>query len=142
MLKGLGEQLSSMKYNIIDSAISVFLVYTLLPMMGINGYVVCVFITELVNDVLSLSRLIRVTHVKLPIYRAVIAPLISLIGAGSSVNLFMKALPVTFSSLLFETVTGILVMLVFYANFLYVLHGITKEDILWLSNIFKRKEKA
>jgi hypothetical protein len=54
----------------------------------------------------------------------------------------MKALPVTFSSLLFETVTGILVMLVFYANFLYVLHGITKEDILWLSNIFKRKEKA
>ncbi|MBQ8404944.1 MAG: polysaccharide biosynthesis protein [Clostridia bacterium] len=142
MLKGLGEQLASMKYNIIDAAISVFLVYTLLPRMGINGYIVCVFITELVNDVLSLSRLISVTGVKIPVYRTVIAPLISVIGAGAAAHLVMRALPFAFHHLAVETVCGILILLVFYINFLVIFRAISKDDVNWLFGIFRRKETA
>ena len=142
MLKGLGEQLASMKYNIIDAAISVFLVYTLLPRMGINGYIVCVFVTELVNDVLSLSRLISVTGVKIPIYRTVIAPLLSAVGAGAAANLVMRALPFRFFHLAAETVCGILILLVFYINFLIIFRAVSKDDANWLLGIFCRKETA
>jgi stage V sporulation protein B len=142
MLKGLGEQLSSMKYNIIDSAISVFLVYTLLPRMGIGGYVICIFVTELVNDILSLSRLITVTGVRLPIFRTVISPLFSIVGACSATHLVLKALSFTFFSLAVETVFGIILMLLFYVNFLIIFRALSKEDLSWVASIFKRKEKA
>ena len=139
MLKGLNEQLSSMKYNIIDSAISVFLVYTLLPVMGINGYIVCVFITELVNDVLSLCRLITVTGIKIPIYRTVIAPIVSVIGACATANQVMNAISSVFYSLAAETVCGILVMIILYLNFLVVFRAVSRDDIIWFLSIFRRK---
>ena len=39
MLKGLGQQVHSMFYNIVDASLSVFLVWTLMPKIGIYGYV-------------------------------------------------------------------------------------------------------
>lgn len=142
MLKGLNEQLNSMKYNIIDSAISVFLVYTLLPKMGIMGYVVCVFVTELVNDVLSLNRLIKVTGVKIPLWRTVVSPVLSVIGAATVTNLIFRALPFSFYSLIAETVCGILVMLVMYFAFLFAFGGLTVQDAAWIRSIFSKKETA
>ncbi len=142
MLKGLSEQLASMKYNIIDAAISVLLVYTLLPRMGIAGYIVCVFVTELVNDVLSLSRLLRVTGVKIPVYRTVVSPLISVIGASAATTLFLRALPFRFHHLAAETVCGIMILLVFYINFLIIFRAVGKDDINWLFGIFRKKETA
>lgn len=141
MLKGLGEQLASMKYNIIDSAISVLLVYTLLPKMGVSGYIVCVFVTELVNDVLSLSRLISVTGVRIPVLRAVAAPLLSIVGACAATHLVLKALPFSFFHISVETVCGILLLLVFYINFLFIFRALSREDIAWFLRIFK-KQKA
>ena len=141
MLKGLGEQLASMKYNIIDSAISVFLVYTLLPNIGISGYVICVFVTELVNDVLSLNRLVKVTKVKIPIYPTVIAPVISIIGASTVTNLIFKNLPFSFYSLAIETTAGIFTVFIIYIAFLIALRGITREDIMWIIGIFRKKSE-
>jgi stage V sporulation protein B len=140
MLKGLGEQLSSMKYNIIDSAISVFLVYTLLPQMGVRGYIVCVFVTELVNDALSLSRLISVTGVKIPVLSAVVSPVLSIVGACAATHLVLKALPFSFYSLAAETVCGIFIMLLFYVNFLFIFRALGREDIAWFAGIFGKKE--
>ena len=140
MLKGLGEQLASMKYNIIDSAISVFLVYTLLPQMGVRGYIICIFVTELVNDVLSLARLISVTGAHIPVWKSVASPVLSIVGACAATHLVLKALPFAFYSLAAETVCGILIMLLFYVNFLFVFRALGREDIAWLSGIFQKKE--
>ncbi len=141
MLKGLSEQLASMRYNIIDASISVLLVYTLLPKIGIMGYVICVFTTELINDVLSLSRLIKVTGVRIPIYRTVAAPLLSVVGATSMTKLLLRALP-PFSSLVIETVAGILLTVIIYIALLVLIRGLRQEDIRWIAGIFKKKEKV
>ena len=108
--------------------------------MGVSGYIVCVFITELVNDVLSLSRLISVTGVRIPIWRAVIAPLLSIVGAGAAAHLVLKALPFTFFHLAAETVCGICIMLLFYVNFLFILRALGREDIAWFRSIFTKNE--
>jgi stage V sporulation protein B len=140
MLKGLGEQLASMKYNILDSAVSVLLVYTLIPLMGVRGYIVCVFITELLNDVLSLSRLISVTGVKMPVLRTVFAPLLSIVGACTATKLVLAALPFEFFHLAAQTVCGICIMLLFYVNFLFIFRALGREDIAWFRSIFRKKE--
>ena len=57
MLKGIGEQVFSMWVNITDSALSVALVWFLIPKMGILGYALVIIIMEAYNFILSYFRL-------------------------------------------------------------------------------------
>ena len=60
-LKGLGQHMWSMGINILESAVSVVLIYTLLPKMGVGAFIFVLYFDEVFNFVLSISRLIRVT---------------------------------------------------------------------------------
>lgn len=64
MLKGLGEQVYCMGVNIADALCSVILVFCLLPVLGIDGYIVTVYFTELLNATLSITRLLIKSRVK------------------------------------------------------------------------------
>lgn len=64
-LKGLGEHLWSMGFNILDALFGVILVYTLLPKFALNGYIGIIFFEEIFNFTLSIWRLSRVTEIKL-----------------------------------------------------------------------------
>ncbi len=64
MLKGLDQQIYSMRYNIIDSAMCVLLVYFLLPKYSVKGYIFILYISEIVNFYLSINRLINVCDIK------------------------------------------------------------------------------
>ena len=57
MLKGIGEHVYSMWVNISDSLLSVFLIWFLLPKMGISGYAFVIIVMESYNFVLSFIRL-------------------------------------------------------------------------------------
>lgn len=76
VLKGLGEQFASMKINIADAALSVILVYFLTPTIGLYGYVITIFICELLNVTLSILKLSRVTDFKIDIKRWVLLPVL------------------------------------------------------------------
>ncbi|MBQ7761881.1 MAG: oligosaccharide flippase family protein [Clostridia bacterium] len=76
MLKGLGEQIYSMRVNILDSLLSILLIVILLPCFGVNGYIGVIFITELFNTTLSILRLLRVTGVKTSFVSWLVKPLI------------------------------------------------------------------
>ena len=64
MLKGLDGQIHSMKYNIIDSAICVILVYFLIPVYSVNGYIFILYFSELLNFILSTSKLFRLCSIR------------------------------------------------------------------------------
>ena len=63
LLKGMDQQLSVLRYSIIDSSLSVLLLYTLLPVFGLQGYITVLFFTSFVNAALSISRLTAVTRI-------------------------------------------------------------------------------
>ncbi len=88
ILKGLGEQVYSMWVNIIDSSLSVLLVIILLPLFGIDGYIITVYFTELINAAMSITRLISVSKIRPSLYRNVFIPLFSVIISAVAVNLF------------------------------------------------------
>ena len=79
ILKGIGEQIYSMRVNIIDSFLSVILIIILLPKFGIYGYVLVIFITELLNTSLSIIRLLSKTGLKVEIRKWIVKPIISII---------------------------------------------------------------
>ncbi len=135
MLKGLGQQLHSMFYNIIDASMSVMLVWTLIPKIGIYGYVVCIFITELVNLAFSLSRLMTVTGVRIPLFKAVLCPILCISGATALSMLLFRTITNELSILFL--ISSIVSCIVFYAILLRTTCTINKEDSDWLKSIVK-----
>ena len=61
LLKGLDEQLNSMKYNIMDSSIRVVLVSLLLSAFGMKSYIAIIFMSMIFNCSLSFGKVIKVT---------------------------------------------------------------------------------
>ena len=75
MLKGLDQQIQSMRYNIIDSALCVIMVWFLLPIYSVKGYIFILYASEIINFYLSIGRLIKICDIRLPeLFRFASAP--------------------------------------------------------------------
>lgn len=140
MLKGLGEQFYCMTINILDSLLSVFFVWLLLPRMGIMGYVVTIYITEFVNFVFSVTRLIEKSGMLPKLIKWVSKPLLCIVGATCMAHIL-------FSFALLPSLAGWLRLTVHITTtaFLYLAlavltFGIDGEDIRWAINIFRKTE--
>ena len=62
ILKGLSQQIHSVRYNTFTSLLDVGMLFVLLPRYGIGGYLAAYTVSRSVNFFLSLRRLILVTH--------------------------------------------------------------------------------
>ncbi|MBO4428597.1 MAG: oligosaccharide flippase family protein [Clostridia bacterium] len=134
MLKGLGEQLASMRYNIIDAAVSVLLVLLLVPRLGIDGYVVCVFAAETLNASLSLARLIKVTGFRVKIFEFAAVPALCAAGAVCAAGIATAFLPL---SAPVRLALGIFVSAALYFLLAHIFGAITKDDMKWLAKAVK-----
>lgn len=74
MLKGVGEQVYSMWVNISDSLISILLVWTLIPRLGILGYAIAIIGMEAYNFILSALRLRRHVSFRIDFWGSLILP--------------------------------------------------------------------
>ena len=61
MTKGLGQQKICVRYNIFTSALDVLFLYLLLPRYGMQGYYLSFLVTHVINFLLSLRRLLKIT---------------------------------------------------------------------------------
>lgn len=137
MLKGLNEQVSSMRYNIIDAACSVALVWLLLPKLGITGYIITIFFTELLNAALSANRLISVTQFRVNLMACVFGPIAGILGATAASKVLLRLLAPPFASALGSACAHILLAAVVYLFFLRLSRCITREDIAWGLSILR-----
>ena len=63
-LKGLGQMLPSMIFNVCEAALGVVLVIILIPRYALGGYIFVLFFCECFNFCMSMSRLIWVCRKK------------------------------------------------------------------------------
>jgi len=132
VLKGLGEQVYTMGVNILDATLSLALVLLLVPRFGLVGYVVSVYLVELVNCALSLGRLIYVTDLRVKI-GWIIRPLISVVCACFVSRMIFSIPLITDISYTVELAFTFALML-----FSMRLTGaITKNDIEYMKNTVK-----
>ncbi len=141
ILKGLDEQNSVVKYNIIDSVISVFLVWYLVPRYGIGGYVFVVWFGEVVNAVMSTYSLLKRTKINLRIFNWFLIPSIcitaSVIITRSLLDFFHHGVGKTGFSL----AVAIVIALLIYSLFMRLVGCITLHDYRLMSRLFS-KEKS
>ena len=74
ILKGLNEQFGVMKCNILDLFSSIFFIYFFLPFWGFNGYIVVIYISELLNFGISFYQLYKKTHFSIDVTNWLIKP--------------------------------------------------------------------
>lgn len=133
VLKGLGEQLYSMKINIADAVISVLAVFILVPRIGINGYVVAIYASEAFNTCASIVRVIRLTGYRPPVIRFIIAPLLLSVAAANITGIFYNYSGALTSGAAL-TVGGICYAIV-YLLLLLISGSLTREEREYFSRL-------
>ena len=128
MIKGLGQQKASVRYNICTNLMDVVLLYLLLPKYGIVGYFISFTVTHVINFFLSIRRLLKITglsiRLSVPI-RAMTGGVIAVFAATFATSPIWRVCIGTI--ILFCT---------------WVLLGIAKaEDWRWVLSLVKRKSR-
>lgn len=124
ILKGLNKQVAVMIINILDLFISVFCIYFLLPISGIYGYIFVLFVSEILNGIVSLIVLLKYTKLKFDFISYILKPLFSII----IVNFIFKLLP-NFEVSIINLILYITFFIIFYFIVLILMKGIVKEDM-------------
>lgn len=128
MIKGLGEQKASVRYNICTNIMDVALLYVLLPKYGISGYFISFTVTHAINFFLSLRRLLKITGLSVGIFTPILAVLSGVMAT------FLAGF---ISQPIMRGVSGFLIL-----SSLFTLLGIVrKEDLLWVKNLLKAKNR-
>ena len=60
ILKGLDAQVSVMAINVFDCIVSIGFIYFLVPILGFSGYIISIFISEIINFTLSGYKLLKI----------------------------------------------------------------------------------
>lgn len=139
ILKGLGKQFYTMCVNIADAAISVLFVWLLVPRMGVYGYVVVIYVSECVNTVFSIWKLITLIDFKIDLKKILLSPLASSIGAANVCNILLSVAAHERNAL--TLVLECLCYILCYFTLAACLGAIGKEERNWLRGVAK-KEKA
>lgn len=64
VLRGLDAQVGVMIINILDLIISVNFIYFAVPKLGLTGYLISIYMSEILNFVISLIQLIKIVYIK------------------------------------------------------------------------------
>jgi len=135
MLKGMGEQVSSMRYNIIESLTSVALIYILIPRYAISGFLFTIFLTRTLNFSLSFNRLVKVARLRLRI-STVLKAFFAMANSIILTNLFFYTASSTFDMYIVPPLFVQFAMVaVIYYILLRLLSCITNEDLAWFKSI-------
>ena len=126
MTKGLGQQRVCVRYNILTSALDVFFLYLLLPRSGMRGYYISFFVTHLINFLLSLGRLLKISIRSIPAYIPVLSVSATLlcIWAASHVR-----------NVSFRCISFLLLL----SSLLFLFRILRSEDLRWFRGLVYKK---
>lgn len=126
ILKGINEQTNVMFCNILDLAVTIAIIYFVVPYMGMMGYILSIVVSELLNFTVSIFQLKRKIKYTVNPFKFIVFPILV-----SFLSYFITRLVCfNFSSLLINTI----IQICFFV-FIYVILLQFKISLL---NIYKR----
>ena len=126
MTKGLGQQKTAVRYNILTAVLDVVGLYILLPRYGMTGYLISFLISHLVNFILSLNLLVRTAKLRLSFSTAALtlsATLAAGLGASFAGDPFFR----------------VCAFLCLFGSLLALFGVVSMEDLRWLRGLVIKK---
>ena len=125
MIKGLGQQTASVRYNILTSSMDVAFLYLLLPRYGMGGYFFSFLVTHLINFILSLRRLLKIVG-------NVLSPRVPVMAGIST------AASIYAASYLYSSTGRAAAFALILSSLLFLLRVLGKEDIFWIKGLIRK----
>lgn len=117
VLKGINCQVAVVRINIIDSVTGIFLLWKLLPLYHIKGYLMVIYVGEILNGTLSILKLMKHTEFSLSPVRWILIPAVVIWIGMLSARILIP----------FSMVGSIALSVLLYGGILYAV-GILKAD--------------
>ena len=126
MIKGLGQQKASVRYNIITTILDVSVLYILLPKFGIFGYFLSFLVTHVINYILSIRRLLKITDIRIPLSIPVLS------GICTVISVFVAGFV---AQPIWKAIAFVLLLLCL----LFLCSVLSREDIAWIKGLIRKK---
>lgn len=141
MLKGLGKQLFCMRVNVIDAALSVLLVWFLVPLWGVEGYAAVIIISEVINASASIVKLLAVADVRAELGKWLFRPLAASALASAAMRFLVNRVPHFYRAEggLYVTLMIVAAAALYFAM-LAVTNTVGAEDVAYVKGLFVKGE--
>ena len=126
ILKGLNKQFGVMCCNILDLSITTCFIYFLLPVLGINGYILSILFSEILNFSVSLFQLIKYSKIKINFLDWIIIPLFCSFTSYFVIIIFHF----NFVSLIFNLVFNILFFILIFLCCFFIINKLIYKKIV------------
>lgn len=93
VLKGLNQEIYAMRYDIVLSAVSIILITTLIPVKGVEGYIMIIYISEMMNSYLSINRLMEVSDFDIKPFSWMLVPAVTVTMACFFAKTVLNGIP-------------------------------------------------
>lgn len=140
MLRGLGQHMYSMYFNILDSLLCLVLVANVLPKYAVPGYIAILYISEIFNFTLSIGRLMQITKIRFKL-GVITKSLLSAFGGVSAARVCVHWIKIPFASVI-GLIVSVVISAVVYIILLFLFNTLSEDDIAWIRRIFRRRENA
>ena len=136
LLKGLGEQMTTLWLSVVNSVLRISLIYFLVSKRGMQGFLFVMIVSNIITSGLHLIKLLSISKLKIAWGSWVVKPLISIYIACVVSGFVLSFLQNTQDNLLLSVgVSGVLAGCIFFF-FVFLTGCITKDDI---QSLKKRK---
>ena len=116
MLKGINEQVSVMVCNIIDLLVTISIIFFIVPIMGMYGYILSIFVSELLNFTISSIQLKKKINYSVNLKKFILRPIFACLFS----YLLIKILNIQAFSFSLNTIIQIALFILFYLIFIIV----------------------
>lgn len=140
ILQGLGRQVSSLRYNVLDCFLRIGLVYALIPRFGVNGFLWMVVASNLFTSLLNLWQLHRITRLTLRPVECVLKPALAALASTQMLRLVYNYFAAWPDWLVLGV--GLLVIGSVYLLTLLGLGCITTDDFRWAYERIRKPGKT
>ncbi len=137
ILKGLDQQISYMKYNIIDAGSCVVFVYFMIPVMGVKGYIFVIYLSELINFIFSFRRVGVVSEITVDLFKDLVIPFLSIIAACLCVEFVGSVLTPDINHKI-SAAFYIIAQSVLYVSALRFFGAIDTEEVNWIKKLIRK----
>lgn len=119
MLKGINEQVSVMVCNIIDLLVTISIIFFVVPLMGMYGYILSIFVSELLNFTISSIQLKKKINYSVNLKKFIIQPILACLMSYG----LLKLIPIHIFSFSLNTIIQIALFILFYLICMLIFDG-------------------
>ena len=132
ILKGLGKQMSCLKYSILDSICRIILIYFLLPIKGMTAFMGIMMISCILTSTLNFNALLNTIHIKFHLINWLLKPSLAAAAGGTFSRLIINRFFRYQFGLTTKVIIGISLTIMIYLIVLFIIECLSSEDLAWL----------